>query len=44
MGIWSEVCEIVSEKPFWCSYDKCVRIKFDKGEEEVIDIQNLEIL
>jgi len=44
MGIWSEVCEIVSEKPFWCSYDKCVRIKFDKGEKEVIDIQNLEIL
>ena len=43
-GIWSEVCEIVSDEPFWCSYDKCVRIKFEKGEEEVYDIQNLEIL
>ena len=43
-GIWSEVCEIVSDEPFWCSYDKCVKKKKKKGEEEVYDIQNLEIL
>ena len=44
-GIWDEVCEIIRDEPFWCGgYDKCVRIKFEKGEEEVYDIQNLEIL
>lgn len=42
-GAWNYVCEIISDEPFWCGYDKCVRVKFESGNEEVYDIKNIEV-
>lgn len=42
-GVWNYVCEIIRDEPFWCGYDKCVRVKFENGNEEVYDIKNIGI-
>jgi len=36
-------CEIVSDEPFWCNYEKCARVRFEDSSEDVFDITNIEI-